>query len=63
MSKEGTKDVGTAGKVAGAESVPDFLRGKVFEGSEVAHQLGEDCGTRRSRQLSGNIDLPKWDPF
>ena len=27
----------------------------------MANKLGEDGGTRRSRQFSGNIDLPKWD--
>ena len=61
MSKEGTKDVWTAGEVAGAESVPDFFRGKVFEGSEVANKLGENSGTCRSCQFSGNIDLANWD--
>lgn len=61
MPKKGAKDVWTTGEVSGAESVPDFFRGKVFEGSEVANKLGEDSGTRRSRQFSGNIDLPKWD--
>jgi hypothetical protein len=30
VSQEGTKDVWTTGEVAGAESVPDFFRGKVF---------------------------------
>ena len=61
MSQEGTKDVWTAGKVAGAESVPDFFRGKVFEGSEVANKLGENSGAGGSRKFSGNIDLPNWD--
>ena len=61
MSQEGTKDVWTAGKVAGAESVPDFFRGKVFEGSEVANKLGENSGAGGSRKFSGNIDLPDWD--
>ena len=27
----------------------------------MANKLGEYGGTRRSRQFSGNIDLPKWD--
>jgi hypothetical protein len=61
VSQEGTKDVWTAGEVAGAESVPDFFRGKVFEGSEVANQLGENSGAGGSRKFSGNIDLPNWD--
>ena len=61
MSKEGTKDVWTAGEVAGAESVPDFFRGKVFERSEMANKLGENCGAGGSRKFSGDIDLPKWD--
>ena len=61
MSQEGTKDVWTTGEVAGAESVPDFLCGKVFEGSEVANKLGENCGAGGSRKFSGNIDLPNWD--
>ena len=61
MSKEGTKNVWPAGQVASAKSVPDFFCGKVFEGSEVADQLGEDAGTGGSRQFSGNIDLTKWD--
>lgn len=61
MPKKGAKDVWTVGQVAGAESVSDFFCGKVFEGSEVANKLGEDGRTCRSRQFSGNIDLPKWD--
>jgi len=61
VSKEGTKDVWTAGEVAGAESVPDFFRGKVFKGSEVANKLGENSGAGGSRKFSGNIDLPNWD--
>jgi len=61
VSQEGTKDVWTAGKVAGAESVPDFFRDKVFYGSEVADQLGKDGGAGGSRKFSGNIDLPDWD--
>jgi len=61
VSKEGTKDVWTTGEVAGAESVPDFFRGKVFEGSEVANKLGENSGAGGSRKFSGNIDLPDWD--
>jgi len=61
VSQEGTKDVWTAGKVAGAESVPDFFCGKVFEGSEVANKLGENSGAGGSRKFSGNIDLPNWD--
>jgi hypothetical protein len=61
VSQEGTKNVWTARKVAGAESVPDFFRGKVFEGSEVANKLGENSGAGGSRKFSGNIDLPNWD--
>jgi hypothetical protein len=61
MTKEGTKDVWTVGQVAGAESVPDFLCGKIFQGSEVADQLRENGGAGGSRKFSGDIDLPKWD--
>ena len=61
MPKESAKDVWTAGEVAGAESVSDFLRGKVFQGTEVVDQLGKDGGAGGSREFSGNIDLAKWD--